>query len=363
MQSQSDSVEENGFGVEAVLVPEPTLLEPPGPLAPLPGEILRKAREERGEALNDVARILKLSAHQLEALENGRYDVLPGPTFVRGFLRNYANHLGIPPDPLLEGISARTPTAADLASMLKLDGNVQPAASPRPRSGVLPVALIVLAVALALAGLVVAGIKLKWFGGFRFGGAMAASVHEKSPVAAPAHGKLPVVALAQEKLPATPPAPEKLPAAVPAPEAAPVQEKLPVPAPVREKHVKFETQTITLAPPVPVNIAPESANAPPLGSGEQAIATDQAQAGPPLPEVGTLRVSFNASTLAQVRDNSGKLIFTRIGTKGSSSSVKGKPPFSVMIKQANNVKLEYNGQSVDLKGHANKDGIARLILQ
>jgi cytoskeleton protein RodZ len=64
-----------------------------------------------------------------------------------------------------------------------------------------------------------------------------------------------------------------------------------------------------------------------------------------------------------VRDNSGKLIFTRIGTKGSANSVKGKPPLSVMVKHANNVKLEFNGQSVDLKDHTSRDGIARLTLQ
>ena len=356
-----------------MLIPEPIPLELPKPLEPLPGEILKRAREERGEALNDVARTLKLSAYQLEALENGRHDVLPGPTFVRGFLRNYANYLGIPPEPLLEGISARTPTAADLASMLKLDGNVQPAASPRPRSRALPVALIILAVALAVAGLVMAGIKLNWFGGFRFGGLVAASTHEKKlPVATPVREKLPVTPVAPIAASA-PPAPEKLsaavlpaleaapvqeksPVAVPAPEAALEQEKLPEAAPVHEKYVKFEIQTITLAPPVPVNIAAGSSNTSPQMDGDQVIA-------PSAPEVATLRVSFNASTLAQVRDNSGKLIFTRIGTKGSSSNVKGKPPLSVMVKQANNVRLEFNGKSVDLRGHANRDGIARLTLQ
>ena len=308
-QSQSDSVEESSLEGEATLelIPEST------PPAPAPGEILRQAREERGESLNDIARILKLSAQQLEALENGRHDILPGPTFVRGFLRNYAQYLGIPPEPLLEGISARTPTAADLASMLKLDGNVQPAASPRPRSGVLPVVLIILVV-LVLAGLVGATVYKRWF-----------KFSLESPAAAP----------------------------------------------VQEKTVWFEPQIIKLAQPVPVNIAPESANPPPQVEGEQkTVPTEgstsaQAQ-NPPMPvvpEVATLRVSFNASTLAQVRDSSGKLIFTRTGAKGSSSSVKGKPPFSVMVKQANNVKLEYNGQSVDLKGHTNRDGIARLTLQ
>ena len=327
MQPQSDSIVENGSEAEAMpaSVPEPELpLPEPAPPGPPPGEILRKAREARGESLNDVAQILKLSAQQLEALENGRFNVLPGPTFVRGFLRNYARHLGIPPEPLLEGVSTRVPTTADLTSMLKLDGNVQPAARPRPQGKMFPVALIVL-LALVLVGLVAVGIRLGWFD-LRF----------EPPAAAPIH----------------------------------------------EKTVRLKQQTIEreiLKPPVPVNIAPESANEPPLMEREsgQVTALTEAEvsftdtasaqtlpaAVPGAPKVPMLRLSFNGSTLAQVRDSSGKLIFTRTGAKGSSNSVKGKPPFSVVITQANNVTLEFKGQAVDLRKHTDKNGVARLTLQ
>jgi cytoskeleton protein RodZ len=374
MQSQSDSdpVVENGSGLEAAPVPMPELtpsatefapdeldlgleFEPMTLVssAPLPGEVLRQAREARGESLSDVAHTLKLSAHQLEALENGRHDVLPGPTFVRGFLRNYARYLDIDPDPLLEGISARTPTAADLASMLKLDGNVQPAASPRPRGSLLPVLLIVL-VALILAGLVAAGIHFRWFdrGRVRFSRLGA-------PTAAPAHRVAPAAHEIAPPVPEIAPAPETapVPETVTEPETAPVSEKAPAP----ETKVRFEPVVIKLASPVPVNIAPESSRPPPPIGGE----ADEA-AGPPAPAVpheATLRLLFNASTLAEVRDGSGKLIFTRTGTKGGSNKVTGKPPFKVMVKHPGNVKLEFNGQVVDLKGHTNREGIARLTLQ
>jgi cytoskeleton protein RodZ len=316
-QSQPDAAVGNGLKAETmpVDVPEPTLpgfdpaapLPEPAPPAPQPGEILRKAREARGDSLNDVAQILKLSAQQLEALENGRFDVLPGPTFVRGFLRNYARYLGISPDPLLEGVSTRVPTTADLTSMLKLDGNVQPAARPRPQAKMSPVWLIVF-VALALAGLAYAGIRLHWFKQLRF----------DSPAAAPASGK----------------------------------------------KIQLKQQIVKLEAPEPVPLAPESAYEPPQMEAEQAGASPvDAGAIPVPPAESTLRLLFNASTSAQVRDSSGKLIFTRTGTKGSSSSVKGKPPFSVMVKQAGNVTLEFDGQVVDLKAHTTRDGVARLILQ
>jgi cytoskeleton protein RodZ len=350
MQSQSEPVMGDGLKFEATPEPVPPELEQaplelePAPLeseaqtpAPEPGlptaaslEILRKTREERGESLNDIARTLKIAAHQLEAIENGRFDVLPGPTFARGFLRNYARYLDIPPEPLLEGISARTPTAADLASMIKLDGNVQPAASPRPQSSVLPAVLIVL-VALALAGLVGAGLSKGWFG-FRF----------ELPKMAPAHGKATQLP-AHEKT-------AQLPAKVVQPQAKVAQPS------AREKAIQLKPVVIKLEQPVPVNIAPESAIDPLLAGGDPA-------GMPAAPVVATLRLSFNASTFAQVRDNSEKLIFTRTGAKGSTNSIKGKPPFSVMVMQPNNVKLEFNGEPVDLKGHTGRDGVARLTLE
>jgi len=361
MQTQSDPVVENGLEelsspeAEAAPVPEPI------PAGPPPGEILRNAREARGESVNDIARILKLSAQQLEAIENGRFDVLPGPTFVRGFLRNYARYLEIPSEPLLEGISARTPTAADLASMIKLDGNVQPKASPRPRGRIFPVLLAAL-VLLAVAVLVGTGAYKGWFD-FKFDMPAATLIRGKG--AAPEPPK-PARNEPQRPVEAEPQKPVEQPELQEPVEAGlqePVEPEQPVePAPQElQSTIQYKIQTIKLEQPVPVNIAPESAKDPLQAESEQAIAAALGQA--PVPEEAALRLSFNASTLAQVRDNSGRLIFTRTGVKGSSSNVKGKPPFSVMVKQADNVKLEFKGQVVDLKEHTDRDGVARLTLE
>ena len=52
-----------------------------------PGETLRKARETRGLALNDVAVSLNLAPVALKNLESGAFDRLPGHTFARGYIR------------------------------------------------------------------------------------------------------------------------------------------------------------------------------------------------------------------------------------------------------------------------------------
>jgi cytoskeleton protein RodZ len=78
-----------------------------------PGRCLAEARQGQGLTCADVARQLKLSVWQVEALEAGRYHQLPGPIFVRGFIRNYARLLKLDPDALLRagGDSLQQPVA------------------------------------------------------------------------------------------------------------------------------------------------------------------------------------------------------------------------------------------------------------
>jgi cytoskeleton protein RodZ len=68
---------------------EEQVVEPSAP-KPSVGERLRAAREVLGMEAGEVASALKLSKHQVEALETGDWSRLPGNTFVRGFVRNYA---------------------------------------------------------------------------------------------------------------------------------------------------------------------------------------------------------------------------------------------------------------------------------
>ena len=55
------------------------------------GHMLRNARMARNMSVEDISRQLRISAHQVEAIEKESFEVLPGRTFVRGFVRNYAN--------------------------------------------------------------------------------------------------------------------------------------------------------------------------------------------------------------------------------------------------------------------------------
>src|SRR6185369_6486084 len=64
----------------------------PGPAV---GRLLRDQREARGLSLEDVAKLLRIRRPYLEAIEQGRFDQLPGAAYIPAFLRAYANHVGL----------------------------------------------------------------------------------------------------------------------------------------------------------------------------------------------------------------------------------------------------------------------------
>jgi len=76
-----------------------------------PGRVLAAARTEKNLSVAEVAQQLKLSTGQVEALEADAYDRLPGPVFVRGFVRNYARLLDLDGEALVSALSLRTEPA------------------------------------------------------------------------------------------------------------------------------------------------------------------------------------------------------------------------------------------------------------
>ena len=59
------------------------------------GETLREARMRRRIDMTEVETTTKIRGKYLRALENEEWDLLPGPTFVKSFLRTYAEYLGL----------------------------------------------------------------------------------------------------------------------------------------------------------------------------------------------------------------------------------------------------------------------------
>jgi len=66
--------------------------------------LLAERRAAMGLSLSDVANRLKFAPRQIEALEAGEYDKLPGMTFVRGMTRGYARLLELDAEPLVRAL-------------------------------------------------------------------------------------------------------------------------------------------------------------------------------------------------------------------------------------------------------------------
>ena len=72
-----------------------------------PGLQLAQLRQQRGYTIEYVANKLHLRARIIELIEQGSFDLLPEPVFIRGYLRAYSKLLGVSPDPFLQIFNAQ----------------------------------------------------------------------------------------------------------------------------------------------------------------------------------------------------------------------------------------------------------------
>ncbi|GLX68550.1 helix-turn-helix domain-containing protein [Paenibacillus glycanilyticus] len=74
------------------------------------GALLRQAREERGLTLEDVQEQTKIRKRYLEAIEDGDHSVLPGTFYLRAFVKNYCDAVGLDADEVLRLYQHEVPT-------------------------------------------------------------------------------------------------------------------------------------------------------------------------------------------------------------------------------------------------------------
>ncbi|MHB1180227.1 MAG: RodZ domain-containing protein [Sulfuricella sp.] len=269
-----------------------------------PGRMLAEARERAGLSVDEVARQLRLAPRQVEALESDDHAKLPGNTFVRGFLRNYAKLLQIDPEPLLAGSQEMQAQTQDQlivvpSSSVEFGGKQRLLPfSDRPHKSWPKFA----------AAIIVAALFLSW-------GVFELIQRQQQPP----HSE-PVKSVGETALSLPLPQPQeeiKLPAL---PEPATKQETQPAqtPAPISEAAVDTGGQLLSFA--------------------------------------------FDEDAWVEVKDKNGKIVFHQLNPKGSQQSVRGTPPFSLTVGNAAHVRLSYNGKPVDLAPHVKVD-VARLILE
>lgn len=104
------------FRVVADHEKRPTLSSAP-PQADHVGALLCEARNAAGYALSDIAYSLRIRYLFLQAIEEGRFADLPGTTYAVGFVRSYAEYLGLDSDAVVARFKAETDGARGQSSL------------------------------------------------------------------------------------------------------------------------------------------------------------------------------------------------------------------------------------------------------
>ena len=114
------------------------------------GSSLREARLRQELDFPELEERTKIRPKYLRALEDERFDILPAPTYVRGFLRSYAEALGLDGQPFVDEYNSRFTVGEDDAP-LRARRVPPPRRDRAPReSRIAAVALVAIAIATAL---------------------------------------------------------------------------------------------------------------------------------------------------------------------------------------------------------------------
>jgi cytoskeletal protein RodZ len=122
------------------------------------GTRLREERVRRGLEIDEVEAETRIRAKYLLALEDERFDVLPGDAYARAFLRDYAEELGLDAQEMVDELNEmrEPPPAAPLTPQPSVDPITSPWEGRRRAVGLAITAVVAVAVAVA-AGLALVG--------------------------------------------------------------------------------------------------------------------------------------------------------------------------------------------------------------
>ena len=145
---------------------------------------LRDERERRGIGIDEIEAETRIRAKFLLALEEERFDALPGPAYVRAFVRDYAEQLGLDPQELVAELNTRPDLVADVVMTPPRQVAPVPLLDRRARIAAWVLAAVLVAVLIAIAILLLGSR-----GASSGGGAQAGRTRPAPP--APAPGRTP----------------------------------------------------------------------------------------------------------------------------------------------------------------------------
>ena len=275
------------------------------------GRQLAVARESCGLSVAEVARQLRLTPSQVEAMEAGDYQRLPGPVFARGFIRNYARLVKLDPGVLLASAERQLLPAAQGEPEFSHSVNI-----PFPTGREIRWRKYGIAAAVALVLLVPVVI--------------FEAYHEDATQVTVKSG---TVALPQPQVV------ERMAAASAVPQIAAVSDAEVKPVPTTDAIASSEKP------------APERSTRPAYAAARER------KTG-----VHQVKFTFDAQSWVEIHDRTGRRIFSQLNAAGTDQAVSGEAPLTLVVGNARGVRLTHNSQPVDLAPYTKID-VARLTLE
>ena len=284
------------------------------PVTPQPpqtlGQTLRTARLAQNLTVDQVSTELRIEAKQLQALEDERFEQIGVAVFIKGYLKQYGARLGLDVRDLLALYYKQT-TLADM--------QIQPSRTIKLRDE-RQITSWILAVIVLL--VVVVGLAVWWWNGGTFG-----SLPSTQDTLAPADTtSLPAAPVPQPQ-PQAPP-PSQPPQAVEQP-AALLDDAPPSPAPTAAVATAGDVSTLPVAAP--------------------ALAIP-------------LEFAFEGESWAEVTDARGERLIFGLNAAGRRLTVRGEPPFAIVLGDANAVRLTVDGEPYPIPTTGREGNLARFAV-
>ena len=317
------------------------------------GLLFRTAREDAGMTQDQVAEALHLDVAVVSAIEDGRFADLPMRPYARGYVRNYARVLGLDADDLAQRFDAADAGRPE-PSVVVPRHRVTPKSELALRPLALGYAAIVAVLLIALGAVLWTAWRVQdWQFPFLADDSVEPPTAEpatESPAGPPNVSPWPIVTEGAaeegeaEERPAVATADQEpiTPALTVAdePVASPAQAAEP------QAQAGADDEAPSLALEGVANAVPESVDGTTAVSGV----------------VGELTLVFDDESWVSVDDATGRQLFGDLGQNGRTVTVAGQVPFSILVGNALAVRMEFDGESVDLGPFTRENNVARLEL-
>jgi len=324
--------------------------------------LLRETRIKQGRDVSVVATTLRIRQPYLQAIEDGRFEDLPGSTYAVGFVRAYAEFLGLDGAEIVRRFKQEN---SDLAGRAEL---VFPSATS---GGGIPTG--------ALLGMAVVGAVVAYGAWYflqdhndtvaeavpplpeRLAAMLHKPVDQDAPQTASSESPAPQTAspTAQDATPPPAPVTESAP---PAPAPAPeTQQAAPEPAPAPEPAKPVKQARKTETPKVETPAAPtamaESSPAP-AGDNPSAVPASPDQPAADAPKADKVvwktskrvRLKASADCWIKIRDADGKVVLSRLLHAGDSFAPPGNAGLTMTVGNAGALVVALDGNDLPALG-------------